>query len=258
MSQETMLIRQHRGGLGEAVATMQRIPATIEAVRDYLRKTNTAMPFSEAELATVEVKLYSNMPENRIQGWDGETYSITYIAMPEQFQGKEGCGRGVVGFCNRPVESGKKETPPEPEIRRLPVDARFENGKRVILESGRAQAYLHAMIVKNIHTGDAFEMLEFAGKALTGHFMFKDWCTGWNRDTSDKVLNFYEELEYRLGVLTFMFDHMIAAGLINDLDLMLESLRLRGVPIVNEPNQEYPYNLALKGDWGFLLVYQGK
>jgi hypothetical protein len=92
-----MKIRQHKGGLADSLATMQTIEPTMTAIREYMMARPAYFPFTEKELATVQVKecLSSSSVDTRIPGW-GYTYMVTYI--PE---GKDAAF--PFGMCNEMV-----------------------------------------------------------------------------------------------------------------------------------------------------------
>lgn len=81
-----MRIRMHRGGLDEAMKTIEEIPATLKDVKAYLVK-HVGL---RATIAAIEVKPYTALPDKRI-GWD-QTYLVVL-------------GNHPVAFSDGPVET---------------------------------------------------------------------------------------------------------------------------------------------------------
>lgn len=91
-----MKIRKHAGGLDDSMKTMEEIPNTLEAVRDYAKRRRTYLCYTEEELASFAISPYSG-PDLRID-WDA-TFIVTYISAESGF-------RRVFGFCNEAPDSG--------------------------------------------------------------------------------------------------------------------------------------------------------
>lgn len=89
-----MKIRPHRGTLDHAMEDEREIPATKEAIHEYINDIHKTLPFSEQELATVSVALYDASPDTRIK-WPS-TYIICYVPRDSE-------QRAVFGFCSQYV-----------------------------------------------------------------------------------------------------------------------------------------------------------
>lgn len=89
-----MKIRRHHSGLAESMATMKEIPATLAAVKEYMQQTNGGLPYTQAELDSVQVKPYTARPDTRI-GWDN-TYIVTYLPRNTE-------NRMIFGMCDQLV-----------------------------------------------------------------------------------------------------------------------------------------------------------
>jgi hypothetical protein len=249
MEQVMMQIRAHRGALEESVKTMQTIPATLQAIREYMA-ANTSLPFSKEELETVQVDMYNENPEERITGWDGPTYIISVKPTIPRAPNNP---RVFFGYCSKPVD--EKEAVLDPSLaehlRKMTPVFNPQDPKEVL---ERSQKYVQELIGALIQSGMAGNVLEQTTRLFLNHPGFDQWVktTREERETApDVVKAILAEADMRLEdlrhavktLLPMIADHK---GFVR----MLEIMRKRDIPIYNEETTAKKYAIVLRGEFG--------
>lgn len=263
MEEVTMQIRQHRGGLDESVATMKTIPATLEAMREYLKEFGEkGIPFTEEQLASVRVMPYLETIETRIPGWEGPTFLVV-------FRPSARAGFQPLGMCSKAVvEKENKSVSLDPELAKMvaeltPKAPTQQPAPERTLE--KAQEYIRQMLKNMINSGLAGTVMEHSIKIILAHPSFERW---WKTSIEDRpglpqeVQDDLDEIDRRIADARFVFDTvmpMIAdpKGFLGNLEIM----RRKGINIRNEAGEHLgvtsKYYLGVRGEWGWLHLYNG-
>ncbi len=78
---QTMLIRQGGNSVGESIVNMKTIPATMDAVREYVREQARIAdyPLNDDELKSLTVEIMHNTSPMEEAGWSGVKYAIKMV-----------------------------------------------------------------------------------------------------------------------------------------------------------------------------------
>lgn len=255
MMQQTMQIRAHRGGLEESVATMKTIPATMEAVREHVAANWTDIrPWTQEELQSIQVDMYYEDAETRIEGWDGSTYIISFSA-PEIT--KSANGRAFFGYCSKDPNN-------LPEEKVIGIETPILQPQTPEAAMDRAQDYVQKILRAFVRNNLGGNAAEIALQALLGHKSFKYWTeiTQEQRKAglSDEVLTDLDEVERRLADVRYVFEQIMpmVASAKSFESSFLRSMRSRHIEIYNEPRPNgNKYYIGIRGEWGWLHIYNG-
>lgn len=257
---DQMQIRVHRGGLGESVATMKTIDATMEAVKQYMCEHGGGLPFSQKELDSVKIMPYIESKETRIEGWEGNTWLVTYFP-------QNGSGYAVFGMCSKLV-GGDDEVVFDSRFASLVGEQLQKPPTTIRLDytAERAQNYVRDFLLQLINSGLAGNVMENSLKLVLNHRAFERYTTTTReeRETLPTEIELdLRDFECRLADARFVFEtvmKMVAdpKGIEKNFELMRTK---RDIPIFNEAATTLgcntKYYIGLRGKWGWLHLYNG-
>jgi hypothetical protein len=256
-----MQIRCHRGSLEESVETMQTIPATIEAIREYVIQHTDPIPFSASVINSITVMPYSNDKETRIEGWDGPTFLVVYrIGGSGSF--------APFGMCSRMVGEVPSTGSINQELAQMIADLapKPPPSNKLDYTAEKAQKYIRDMLKQMINGGLAGNVMEHTLKMVLDHPAFEQYTTTSREaraELSAEVEERFADLEVRIADARFVIETVIPMiadpkGFENNLKIMRSN---RNIPIFNEAATTLGCNtrfyLGLRGKWGWLHLYNG-
>lgn len=248
MTQTTMQVRQHRGGLDNSVATMKTIPATMEALREHVREALAAWGVTEEILDSIRVEEYLQERETRIPGWDGSTYLIT---LQQAEPTPTTSGRAVFGYCSRMVD---KEVTLDPALKEHIEKLTPKPGEQLQYQMEKGREYARELIERLIKGGLAGNILETTLKMFFEHPGFEQWVkmTREERDAAPaEVKAILDETKARLEDARFAVKTLLPmVADVKGFKNMLEIMRKRGIPIYDEENTAGKYSLILRSEFG--------